>query len=142
MSLLKMIETRRGVTRTVFLTKRYAIKVPRLKDCKGHKAWTFVRGWSANMSEVDWTGYASIAHGNPQVCPVLKSYLFGIINVYPRVELIAEENLDEMYDLLEFKTPSDVHVGNLGYYKGHPVWTDYDMNWNDCRRCGGRKQHV
>ena len=35
------MQVRRGVTRTVFITKRYAIKLPRLYDCKGHKAWTF-----------------------------------------------------------------------------------------------------
>lgn len=134
-----MIQVRRGVTRTVFLTKKYAIKVPRRYKCKGHKAWTFIRGWSANMSEVDWTGYGMTAFNKPQVCPVIKSFLWNLINVYPRAEVctVSYEQLDGLYDTLEFKTPSDVKSGNFGWYKGHFVWLDYDMNWNDCR-----KEHV
>lgn len=95
----------------------------------------------ANLSEYDWTIYANEAYNKPQVCPVVKSYLGGIINVYPRAEPLGtydHEALDELYDTLEFKTPSDIKPDNLGWYNGHFVWLDYDMNWNDCRNCGVR----
>jgi hypothetical protein len=133
---MTLLEVRRGVTRTVFLTKRYAIKVPRQKACKGHKAWTFIRGWSANMSEVDWSKYATTAYGKPQVAPVLKSYLWGLVNIYPRAKAYmgSWEELDDLYDTLEFKTPSDVKGFNFGWLDGNFVWLDYDMNWNDCRK--------
>jgi hypothetical protein len=65
--------------------------------------------------------------------------LGGLINVYPRARLECDEEL--MYDLadaMDFKTPSDVHLGNFGWWQGHFVWLDYDMNWNDCRKCGGQ----
>lgn len=134
---MSLLEIRRGVTRTVILTKRYAIKVPRLKDCKGYRAWTFVRGWAANMSEVDWTGYAT-KDEKPQVCPVLKSYLGGIINVYPRAEVVTDEAvMYEEHGKMWFSTPADIHLGNFGWLDGNFVWLDYDMNWNDCRKCGG-----
>lgn len=131
------MQIRRGVTRTVLITKRYAIKVPRLYDFKGMRAWSFNRGWAANISERDWTEYTQTAFKVPQVCPVLKSFLGGLINVYPRAELEHdEEKLYDLYGKLEFSTPSDAHVGNLGWWNGYFVWLDYDMNWNDCKRCG------
>lgn len=135
---------RRGVTRTVLLTKRYAIKVPRIKHFKDSagkygtkiedRIWSFARGILANQSETQWSKYASTAYDKPQVVPVLWS-LWGLINIYPRVEIeLVSAKLDDLYDELEFKTPADIHVGNIGYYKNSPVWTDYDMNYNDCRR--------
>jgi hypothetical protein len=128
---------RRGMTRTVFITKRYAIKVPRIYNAKGYRVWNFLRGWLANQSEADFSEYASSGgYSKPQVAPVIKSYLYNLINVYPRAEVeYVEAKLDDLYDELEFKTPSDIHVGNLGYYRGNPVWLDYDQNWNDCKRC-------
>ncbi len=126
------MQIRRGVTRTVFLTKKYAIKVPRRYKCKGHKAWTFVRGWSANMSESDWSGYEQGGH-----CPVIKTFLWNLINVYPRCQVATEAEVDEHYPKMLFKTPADTKATNFGWYKGEFVWLDYDMNWNDCRR-----QHV
>ena len=123
------MQIRRGMTRTVFLTKNYAIKVPRRKDCKGHKAWTFIRGWSANMSEADWSGY-----GKTEVCPVVKSYLWNLINVYPRAVVATEAEAEENYPKMSFKTPSDTKATNFGWLNGNFVWLDYDMNWNDCRK--------
>jgi hypothetical protein len=129
------VKIRRGITRTVLLTKRYAIKVPRLYDCKGHKAWTFVRGWSANMSEVDWSYYVE---AKDQVCPVIKTFLGGLINVYPRAEVCTDDDVAEAnWEKLTFKTPSDRKATNFGWLNGKFVWLDYDMNWNDCRKCGG-----
>lgn len=126
---------RRGVTRTVLITKHYAIKVPRIYNSKGYRIWSFLRGWLANESEANFSEYALTAYGKPQVVPVIKSYFHNLINIYPRAEVETDESkLDELYDEIEFKTPSDIHIGNLGYYNGNPVWIDYDQNWNDCRR--------
>lgn len=125
-----IFQIRRGVTRIVLVTKKYAIKVPRLYDCKGHKAWSFVRGWAANMSEWDWTNYEGA-----EVCPVIKSYFGSLINVYPKCRVATEEEAELNYPKMRFKTPSDTKASNFGWYKGKFVWLDYDMNWNDCRKC-------
>jgi hypothetical protein len=120
----------RGVTRTVLVTKNYAIKVPRFYKCKGHRVWTFVRAWAANISERDWSDYEE-AEG--QICPVINSYLGGLINVYPRAEVCTDDDVvDMLWPHMTFKTPSDRKATNFGWYKGKFVWLDYDMNWNDC----------
>jgi hypothetical protein len=136
------VKVLRGTTRTVVLTKKYAIKVPRLKKFKNcdtsmrDRLWGFCRGILANQSEAEFSKYANSSYSTPQVVPVLKSYLGGIINIYPRVRVEwIEDRLDDLYDKIKFKAPSDVHIGNLGYYNDYPVWVDYDQNWNDCRRC-------
>ena len=118
------------------------MKVPRLKDCKGLRVWSFVRGLAANISEAQWSEFSNTTYDRPQVCPVLKSWFGGLINVYPRAVVASESGLDDLYDDLEFKTPTDVHIGNLGYWNGHFVWLDYDMNWNDCKRCGIDVEYV
>jgi hypothetical protein len=133
--LAKSITIKRGTTRTVFLTRRYAIKVPRLKHCNGYKAWNFVRGWAANISERDWSAYEDARN---EITPVIKSWLGGLINVYPRAEPFVGDYYDahDAWETLTFKTPSDVKPWNFGYLNGKLVWLDYDMNWNDCKRCG------
>lgn len=77
-----MITIRRGITRTVLLAGRWAIKVP------SHRAhgdgirgvlWSITRGIQANFSEAEWST-------SPGVCPVRWS-IAGLVNVYPRCAL-------------------------------------------------------
>jgi hypothetical protein len=92
--------------------------------------WGLCRGILANQSEYDWTNY----EGNfNEICPVLHSWLGGLINIYPRAEPATEQDVDKYYDQMKFKTPSDTKHFNFGWLNGHFVWLDFDTNWNDCR---------
>lgn len=128
---MKVIRT--GITRTVILTRKYAIKIPSLRGgSRGAWLWSFCRGVLANQSEVEWSCV-------PGVNPVLKSY-WGVVNVYKRLEVLTDidmKNLD-----IRMIAPEYVHVdpkadnigwlhGGVGYERGKfPVWIDYDMSWN------------
>lgn len=123
----------RGITRTVLLVGRWAIKVPSLRT-HGHglagALWSWCRGVLANQSESEWSG-----HGT---CPVLWTWA-GLISVYPRCAP-APELTDAEYDAIGLPGPMDRKPQNVGYLHGELVWLDYDMNWNDCRRCGTRDE--
>jgi hypothetical protein len=121
---------RSGVTRTVILIGRYAIKVPSLRGGV-YGVRELIGGWCrgvlANDSEREWSG-------QPGTCPVLWS-LLGLVNVYPRCEPVhlADDQID--YDAIGFPGPTDRKPDNLGYLHGRLVWVDYDMSWNDCAAC-------
>lgn len=125
-----MIQVRRGITRTVFLVGRYAIKVPSLRSHeRGFSGvlWSFVRGASANLSEREWSGSTG-------TCPVLWS-LGGLINVYPRCEPVTWDPTEEEYNAIGLSNPTDKKPHNVGLLNGRMVWIDYDMNWNDRPPC-------
>lgn len=121
-----LIEVRRGITRTVLLVGRWAIKVPSLRT-HGNGArgllWSVTRGISANLSEIEWSD-------TPAVCPVRWS-LAGIVNVYPRCELVGDDE-DIDYHAIGQLWPSDKKPENLGRLNGRLVWIDFDNSWNDC----------
>jgi hypothetical protein len=124
---------RYGVTRTVLLIGKWAIKIPSLRgSCLGRKEIIggFCRGVLANDSEREWSG-------TPGVCPVLWSF-GGLVNIYPRCEPVAEtENID--YDAIGFIGPTDRKPENLGWLNGRMVWVDYDLSWHSCAYCGRRR---
>lgn len=125
-----MISIRRGITRTVILTPRHAIKLPSLRrHGKGLAGmlWSFSRGISANLSEREWSGYS------PALCPVRWS-LAGLVNVYPRCEPVTEEP-DDYYAIANMLGPMDKKPENLGILDGRMVWVDYAMDWNDPPPC-------
>ncbi len=121
---------RRGITRTVVLTRRWAIKLPSLRaHGLGPRGvlWSLTRGIQANLSEAEWSG-------TPGTCPV-RWTLFGVINVYPRCgEVRALPSEQELADI-GFLGPIDRKPPNLGYLNGKLVWIDYDMSWNDKPPC-------
>jgi hypothetical protein len=124
---------RRGITRTVVLTRRYAIKLPSLRGgSRGPRSflWSLTSGIQANLSEWEWSGM-------PGVCPVLFS-AWGLVNVYPRCELLADDAVVD-YDAIGFPYRTDNKPDNVGYLDGRLVWVDYDMsseNCPSCRSCG------
>lgn len=128
------IQIRRGVTRTVLLIGRWAIKVPSLcthdQGLKG-ALWSFCRGVSANQSEAEWSGY------HEGLCPVVFTAA-GLLNVYPRCQPVEQDLADADYDAIGFAGPTDRKPANVGILNGRRVWLDYDMNWNDQPPC----QHV
>jgi hypothetical protein len=134
---------RSGITRTVILTHRYAIKVPSLRrhgDGFAGLLWSISRGILANQSETQWWRN-SPAENRGTLCPVLHSWLGGIINIYPRCALYRctpEQELmmfaREWSPIIEaeFPAPGDNKPDNFGWHDGRLVRIDYDMNYNGC----------
>lgn len=138
-----MPKVSRGITRTVLLTRRYAIKVPSLRpygDGLAGVLWSICRGVLANQSEATWWRNSH----NPNLCPVLRSWLGGIINVYPRCAPyeVSDEVRMAMFhretralpDLDPW--PGDEKPDNYGWLtvdgQRRLVRIDYDMNYNGC----------
>ncbi len=122
----------RGITRTVFLTRRWAIKVPSLRTHERGLSgllWSLCRGILANLSEAEWSGFSD------RLCPVLKSFA-GVVNIYPRCEPLDYDPSEKTYNMLSFGSPMDRKRQNVGRMSnGKLVWLDYDMNYNDPPPC-------
>jgi hypothetical protein len=125
---------RRGVTRTVILTRRWAIKVPTIRglgspELKGMRIASFCRGVLANRTELEWSSVRGVN-------PVVWSYR-GLVNVYRRADPVPEGSFQEDKDY-EGLTEDFVPIGdrkpeNIGIIDGRIVWIDYDYSWNGLR---------
>lgn len=126
------MQVRHGITRTVFLTRRYAIKVPSLRGhaeggLRGRLAG-LAHGILANQSERQWHDFEGWAG---RAAPVLRSWLGGLVQVYPRCEPLPHI-IDDVYvgdeplPVLE-PDPGDDKVDNYGVLAGRIVRLDYDM---------------
>lgn len=113
---------RRGVTRTVFLVGRWAIKVPSLRgDSQGNRLGSFCWGVLANLNERTWSSYEGWAG---QVAPVRVS-LWGLVQIYPRCAPVSRgwrEGLAVMDP-----DPGDHKADNYGVLDGRVVRVDYDI---------------
>lgn len=135
----------RGITRTVLLTRRYAVKLPSLRAYdNGIRGllWSVCRGILANQCEAEWWESATPA-ARRALCPVLRSWLGGIVNVYPRCEPYEDDShwargtwqrpdgmADAGWPIGDLKPPN---LGWLGEGDDRRVVAiDYDMNWNGC----------
>jgi hypothetical protein len=138
-----MVLIRSGITRTVWLVGRYAVKVPSLRrygDGLSGALWSLCRGVLANQAEATWWRNSH----NPNLCPVLHSWLGGIINIYPRctpyeVTPAVEQAMfhRETRALPELDPwPGDEKPDNYGWLPTADgprlVRVDYDMNYNGC----------
>lgn len=126
----------RGVSRSVLIVGRWAIKVPTTRPYgrRGDRLWAWTRGVQANKSELDWSEVDGVA-------PVLHSWLGGIVQVYPRcAPAVGEEFewLDHPNDprwrgIGDTILPNgDRKRSNVGVLNGRLVWIDYDTSWNGC----------
>ncbi len=125
------MKIQRGITRTVFVGKRWTVKFPSLRtydDGVRGLLWSVCRGILANQSESEWSGTQGY-------CPV-KFSLWGLFNVYPTAQP-AYEPID--YDAIADFSSGDRKPQNVGWLDGKLVWVDYDMNFNECRACGRRE---
>lgn len=117
---------RTGITRTVILTRRYAVKVPSLrKHCVGGlrgRLYGFASGILANDSERQWSGYEG---WSGQAAPVLRSWLGGLVQVYPRCDPLPAD-FDGHLPKLD-PNPGDMKPDNFGVLDGRIVRLDYDM---------------
>lgn len=114
----------RGVTRFVFLTRRYAFKVPRFW-WYGRFRWdTFLHGLLGNMQE-----RAFAKAGWPELCPILWSLPGGWLVVMPRCEPLADDLTVEQYEAFvehdDYRVPAENKADSFGYYQGRLVAIDY-----------------
>lgn len=127
-----LVQVHRGITRTVLVVGRWAVKFPSLRAYdRGARGvlWSVTRGIQANLSELEWSG-------SPGVCPVRWS-LAGVVNVYPRADRLPDgAHID--WDRIGFLGPVDRKEPNVGRLNGQPVMIDFDMSWNDCLCHRGR----
>lgn len=118
-----MILVRTGITRTVLLVGRWAIKWPNTRYAWRHT----VEGLLANMTEAStWGGYSKCV--DPQVreeakklCPVLWCGLGGLLLVMRRAEPM--EGVLSTYHVPGWVT--DVKPDNFGVLEGRVVCVDY-----------------
>ncbi len=122
---------RTGVTRTVILIGAYAVKVPSLRGVhpggpRGRLAGV-ARGLLANISEHIWHDYEP---WRGHVAPVLHSWLFGLVQVYPRCQPLDLDDDDAgRAQLPELDPdPGDLKVANFGLLDGRIVRLDYEMD--------------
>lgn len=147
------VKVRRGITRTVLVFKRYAVKMPSLRpygDGLAGLLWSISRGILANQGEAEWWRHAELSQ-REMLCPVLHSWLGGIVNIYPRCEpyVVGMETQEAMFrrEFLPLPDlapqPGDTKADNYGWLNGKLVVLDYDLNYNGCPhdRSGAKLSH-
>ena len=115
-----------GCTRYVFLTRRYAIKVPQFKYEWRH----FLLGLLANMQEV-----SLYTTKDSRLCPILFYILGGWLIVMPRCKPISREdfmNLDihkfwtsDIDEKAEWYIPVENKQDSFGWLNNKIVALDY-----------------
>ena len=115
---------RTGVSRTVLLIGEHAIKVPSFRGGM-HGGWrgrleVFARGYLANTSEYRWHDYQDWAG---LVAPVRRSWLGGLVQVYPRCRPLPPGAELPVLD----PDPGDRKSDNFGLLEGRVVRLDYDF---------------
>lgn len=119
---------RRGSSRTVLLTKRYAFKFPTFTSWK-----LFLYGLLANMQEKTFSGMQI-----PELAPVLFALPGGFLVVMPRVDVKSFEADDRFVYLDMFKAARaksehrdiltnivEQKVDSVGMWNGKVVAVDY-----------------
>ena len=130
-----------GVTRTVILTKRWAIKLP----CLVYGWKYFLYGFLANMQELEWSGF------DERLCPIRFALPGGALVVMPRCEPLTDEEFCDsvaedwnlMCDLstgekLCAELPVEMKTCSFGRLNGRIVAVDY----GGCGRDGRTTQAV
>lgn len=115
-----------GITRTVYLFGRYAVKVPSFRGKGGvSRRWTiFLAGLQANMQEREWSkaNYAGLL-------PVLLADPLGFVLVMPRVEPLDDELSDEEFEKFcdrgDYHIPTENKPGHFAMWNGEMVALDY-----------------
>lgn len=116
---------RTGCTRVVFITKRYAFKIPNFFESWGDKWRLLLHGLLANMQE-----YRFSRAKYPELCPVIFYVPFGLLVVMPRVRVMTVEEF-KVWDAQSFINkenyilPVESKWTSFGYLNGEIVAIDY-----------------
>lgn len=112
---------RQGITREVFLTRRHAIKIPKL-IYGWHK---FLCGLLANMQERTFA-----QSGWPELCSVVFSIPGGWLLVMRRAEPLTDAewcafDAEKFCDLADYVVPAEFKRDSFGKLDGRIVAIDY-----------------
>lgn len=128
--IFNMYKIKGGCTRTVFLTRRYAIKIPRL-----NYGWRlFLQGLLCNMQEVHFNTMK-----DNRMAPILYYVWGGWMLIMPRCKELSKRDFEEMdftrFQPLEpnkcnmlastFNVPVELKLDSFGWYEGRIVAIDY-----------------
>ena len=112
---------RNGVSRTVFLAGKYAIKIP---SCREYRM--FLHGLLANMQEVVFS-----KTGWPELCPICFYLPLGLMVIMPRCEPMLDKDFQN-FDYEKFTVHDDytlTYIENkpdsFGILNGKVVAIDY-----------------
>jgi hypothetical protein len=124
----------KGTTRTVFLTKSYALKIPRFwHEYGGHKWKMFLRGILANLDEKYWWSYS---YRRNQLCPVIFTFPLGLMIVMKRAETLSISEYDKAKLEKDFNgLPLDNKISNFGKFENRIVLVDYADSRYMCSDC-------
>lgn len=112
---------KQGSTRNVFLTKKYAIKIPRFVEWR-----LFLFGLLGNMQETFfWKQLKS-----DKLCPVLFAIPCGFMIVMARASEFsckdhAEFDFDSFVDAGDWVIPAENKQDSFGWFQGRIVAIDY-----------------
>lgn len=113
---------RRGVTRTVFVGRRWALKVPTV-----HYRRNFVRGWLANRSEWRQRKRRDVAR------PV--ATLFHFVLVMPAAKVTGADAAHIWpYEPWVDRAGDDAKPCSWGWFGDRWLLIDYDRAWEDSDR--------
>lgn len=108
-----------GTTRIVFLTERYAIKIPTWES------WShFLYGLLANMQEVSFSKLSK------RLCPITFRVRAGFLLVMERAEPLSMEefvliDFDKFIDCGDLVLPVENKLDSFGKIRGQIVAIDY-----------------
>ena len=114
-------ELKQGATRNVLLTKRYAIKVPRLVEWR-----LLLYGLLANMQERQY--WRHLRHD--KLCPVLWSLPGGFLLVMRRTTELSRDDFatfdyEAFVENETWRVPVENKQDSFGWYYGRIVAVDY-----------------
>lgn len=112
---------RKGVTRVVFVFKKFVIKIPNFNYCHSH----FLQGCYANWSERQ---YCKIFKNHKDYNLVAPSYFcswFGLIQIQAKCKPLLRDLSNKEIDKFKFVCKGDIKKENFGWYKGKLVCLDY-----------------
>lgn len=114
----------KGLTRTVIVTEKYAIKIPSLSSWQ-----LFIAGILSNIQERKFS-----KKKYPELLPVLFSDPFGFFVVMPKVDLYYTNYMPLNADLYlktvlhdDYCIPAENKSGTFGIYKDKRVVIDYGV---------------
>jgi hypothetical protein len=100
-----MMEIKYGSTRTVFLIRNWAIKIPNFREWR-----LFLHGLLANMQEKTFSVY-------PEVCPVIFSVRGGFLNIAKRARELTELEFEQEIQYTYPNTPDgNIIFKDADYY--------------------------
>ena len=105
-----------GASRFVFLTKHYAIKIPRLSSWRA-----FCQGCIDNMTEQDWHSFLGF---KCRFAPIKFSFPMGLCNFMVRCEPITKKEFRNIR-IKDYGSLPERKISSFGWYKKDIVAVDY-----------------